>query len=100
MESRANFFPFILFFKMMEDLDAMAGNVAFSHVNDGDPLIVTAGVDRIRVGKRPNLEIPNDQYLTGQVTWTGRSSMEIRMQVQSESSDTQERTEWLEAYFT
>eukprot|EP00978_Attheya_sp_CCMP212_P003918 scaffold8359_cov53-Attheya_sp.AAC.3 len=70
------------FGKMMEDLDAMAG------------------VDRIRVGKRPNLEFPNDQYLTGQVTWTGRSSMEIRMQVQSESSDTQERTEWLEAYFT
>ena len=36
------------FGKVLEDLDALAGNIAFNHVV-GNPLIVTAGVDRIRI---------------------------------------------------
>jgi len=81
------------FGKVLEDLDAMAGNIAFHHVY-GTPLIVTAGVDRIRLRRRPLIE--TDQCLSGKVTWVGNSSMEIRMQCVEEGSD----EEWLEAYFT
>lgn len=79
--------------QVLEDLDAMAGNIAFHHVY-GTPLIVTAGVDRIRLRRRPLIE--TDQCLSGKVTWVGNSSMEIRMQCVEEGSD----EEWLEAYFT
>ena len=81
------------FGKILEDLDALAGNIAFEHV-EGNPLIVTAGVDRIRVRERPN--IGADQRLSGRVTWVGSSSMEIRMRIAAAGSD----AEWLEAYFT
>ena len=57
-------------------------------------MLVTAGVDRIRL--RYNPMIGNDQYLSGKVTWVGNSSIEIRMQCQ----DAKEKDEWLEAYFT
>eukprot|EP01082_Thalassiosira_pseudonana_P003945 g3444.t1 g3444 contig12:2088597-2090034(-) len=50
------------FGKILEDLDALAGNIAFNHVQ-GNAMIVTAGVDRIRVRRRP--EIGADQYLSG-----------------------------------
>ena len=71
----------------------MAGNVAFNHVG-GLALIVTAGVDRIRIREKPAIEV--DQQLSGKVTWVGNSSMEIRMQIKSIGSE----EEWLEAYFT
>lgn len=82
------------FGKILEDLDALAGNIAFNHV-DGNPLIVTAGVDRIRIRQRP--VIGDDQYLSGKVTWVGSSSMEIRMKI---STSQDGNNEWLEAYFT
>lgn len=80
------------FGKILEDLDALAGNIAFNHV-EGTPLIVTAGVDRIRLKRRP--EIGSDQQLSGKVTWVGRSSMEIRMEINDDGGN-----EWMEAYFT
>jgi acyl-coenzyme A thioesterase 9 len=116
--------------KMMEDLDALAGNIAFFHVdnhagtnndntNDIDggtiqeqqqaehPVIVTASVDRIRLRQRP--EMDSDQHLSGQVTWTGTSSMEICMQCtgggsSGGGSDQNQKhnadSEWLQAYVT
>lgn len=93
------------FGKILEDLDALAGNIAFNHVvlegNDLLPLIVTAGVDRIRVRRRPNID--TDQYLSGKVTWVGSSSMEIRMRIADGGSGDGGGgggSEWLEAYFT
>jgi acyl-coenzyme A thioesterase 9 len=86
--------------KLLEDLDALAGNIAFFHVHTDNraeedyPVIVTASVDRIRLHERP-LE-GSDQHLSGQVTWTGTSSMEIRMQCTDAGSD----QEWVEAYVT
>jgi len=87
--------------KLLEDLDALAGNIAFFHVDQSTsqhaehPIIVTASVDRIRLQQRPP-RLTVDQELQGQVTWTGTSSMEIRMQCQSV-----DQTEpWLEAYVT
>ena len=84
---------------MLEDLDALAGNIAFFHVHnarkshDEDyPVIVTASVDRIRLKRQPLAE--NDQLLSGQVSWTGRSAMEIKMTCSENGED------WLEAFVT
>ena len=93
LETYINPWNEIRFGKILEDLDALAGNIAFHHV-EGTPLIVTAGVDRIRLRRRPHI-IGSDQFLSGKVTWVGRASMEIRMQIADEQGD-----EWLEAYFT
>lgn len=81
--------------KILEDLDALAGNIAFNHVQGVHVMIVTAGVDRIRIRERPKIGV--DQYLSGKVTWVGSSSMEIRMVI-SEHEDGS--NEWLESYFT
>jgi acyl-coenzyme A thioesterase 9 len=80
------------FGKMLEDLDALAGNIAFAHVQDPTMNIVTASVDRIQIHSPPNLEA--DQHLEGKVTFVGKSSMEIRMSCQTDEG------EWMVAYFT
>ena len=43
------------------------------------PLLVTASVDRIARARL--LSIAEDLSMSGQVVWTGRSSMDIRMQL-------------------
>jgi acyl-coenzyme A thioesterase 9 len=60
LETYINPWNEIRFGKILEDLDALAGNIAFNHV-EGTPLIVTAGVDRIRLRRRP--QIGSDQHL-------------------------------------
>lgn len=61
------------------DLDALAGVVAYKHTGDS-VMTVTAAVDRITL-KHPLTSIC-DLELSGQVTFaTGRSSMEISLQV-------------------
>ncbi|KAI9829094.1 MAG: hypothetical protein M1832_000117 [Thelocarpon impressellum] len=61
------------------DLDALSGVVAYRHTGDA-VMTVTAAIDRITI-KRPLREIC-DLELSGQVTFsTGRSSMEVSMQV-------------------
>ncbi|PRP81190.1 hypothetical protein PROFUN_02024 [Planoprotostelium fungivorum] len=72
--------------RLLEDLDAMAGNIAFLHADDGNPgsaplVIVTASLDRIHL-HRP-LMPDQDLVLRGQVTWVGRSSMEIEISANS-----------------
>jgi acyl-coenzyme A thioesterase 9 len=61
------------------DLDAIAGIIAYNHTGDS-VATVTAAVDRITI-LHPLKEIC-DLELSGQVTYaTGRSSMEISLQV-------------------
>ncbi|KAF2085883.1 Thioesterase/thiol ester dehydrase-isomerase [Saccharata proteae CBS 121410] len=61
------------------DLDALSGVVAYKHTGD-DVTTVTAACDRITI-QHPLTEIC-DLQLSGQVTYaTGRSSMEISLQV-------------------
>ena len=61
------------------DLDALAGVVSYKHTGDS-VMTVTAAVDRISL-KRPLSEIC-DLELSGKVTFaTGRSSMEVSLQV-------------------
>jgi len=84
---------------VLEDLDALAGNIAFKHcVSAGSwekPLIVTAGVDRIQVKDTPSV-VDGDQTLSGSISWVGKSSMEITMHVTSPLAT----SPWLEARFT
>lgn len=75
----------VLVGRLLEDLDALAGNVAFDwcqgiRSSDGEALVlVTAVVDRISFA-RP-IPITDDVVLSGRVIWTGSSSMLVRMQM-------------------
>lgn len=70
---------------LLEDLDSLAGEIAYKHSEGFHPkrpvTIVTAGVDRIET--RDNILPFFDLHLEGFVTWTGRSSMEICIEVKS-----------------
>lgn len=94
-ESYRNPWGQLRFGKILEDLDALAGNIAFAHVKDPNLTIVTASVDRIILSSIPNLE--KDLELSGKVTYVGTSSMEIKMQCKSVGNDNKY---WMEAYFT
>ena len=52
--------------KLFEDMDALAGNVAYKHCERGGhvPLLVTASIDRIRINKNPPLD--QSMEMTGQ----------------------------------
>ncbi|EEH08793.1 mitochondrial Acyl-CoA Thioesterase [Histoplasma capsulatum G186AR] len=64
---------------LLMDLDALAGVVAYAHTGDS-VMTVTAAVDRITI--EHTLKEICDLELSGQVTYaTGRSSMEISLQV-------------------
>lgn len=93
-ESYRNPWGQLRFGKVLEDLDALAGNIAFAHVQDPTMTIVTASVDRITLSSIPNLK--SDLTLSGKVTYVGKSSMEIKMQCKSADNDQY----WMEAYFT
>ena len=43
------------------------------------PLLVTAAVDAIHLRRR--LDLHKDVQVSGQVVWTGKSAMDIRMQL-------------------
>lgn len=63
--------------QLFQDLDALAGRIAYRHCAPAEPMNVTASVDRIYMVKKVD-EIQNYNFvLAGAVTWTGTSSMEI-----------------------
>ncbi|EMG48256.1 TE2 Acyl-coenzyme A thioesterase 2 [Candida maltosa Xu316] len=63
--------------QLFQDLDALAGRIAYRHCSPAEPVNVTASVDRIYMVKKVD-EINNYNFvLAGSVTWTGKSSMEI-----------------------
>ncbi|KAL2344898.1 hypothetical protein Fmac_006183 [Flemingia macrophylla] len=70
--------------KLVEDFDALAGTIAFKHCSNEDGtmrplLLVTAAVDKM-VLKKP-IHIDADFVIVGAVTWVGRSSMEIQLEL-------------------
>lgn len=95
-ESYRNPWGQVKFGKILEDLDALAGNIAFAHVQDPSMTIVTASVDKILLSEVPTFD--SDLVLSGKVTYVGTSSMEIRIQCRNDSSADDEY--WLEAFFT
>ncbi|ORX73152.1 hypothetical protein DL89DRAFT_88760 [Linderina pennispora] len=84
-EEYINFYGEIRLGKVLEDLDRLAGAVAYKHASDQQgelaPIVfVTASVDRIDLKQRLS---PNKNYrLAGMVTYVGFSSLEIYIQVQ------------------
>lgn len=50
------------------------------------PLLVTAAVDAIHLRRR--LDLRQDIQVSGQVVWTGKSAMDIRMQLTQASQST------------
>ncbi|CAE7377202.1 Acot10 [Symbiodinium pilosum] len=89
-EQYANFNGLIQFSKLFEDLDALAGNVAFKHCDDDDPEtrmphLVTASVDRIRLAPGIAISLDQNYQMSGQVSWVGSSSLIIHMKLTRES---------------
>ncbi|KAJ2818042.1 hypothetical protein IWW50_005956 [Coemansia erecta] len=89
--------------KVLEDLDRLAGAVAYKHASDanGDlaPVVfVTAAVDRIDLQSR--LHSNCNYRLKGMVTFVGFSSMEINIQMQAVSDTGAEAESNLVARFT
>ena len=67
--------------RLLEDMDALAGSVAYLHVEDGDPetappILVTASMERLEV-RDDTLALDEDYNLVGSLVWAGRSSLEI-----------------------
>ncbi|KAL6075985.1 Thioesterase/thiol ester dehydrase-isomerase [Balamuthia mandrillaris] len=90
-EQYVNFYGNLRFGKILEDLDAAAGNVAHAHADDNNPVtrpltIVTASVDRIDLLDK--LLPDRDMRMKGCVTYVGSSSMEVRVDVESKDPDT------------
>ncbi|KAK9082782.1 hypothetical protein Scep_029253 [Stephania cephalantha] len=70
--------------KLLEDLDALAGTISVKHCADVDSttrplLLVTASVDKM-ILKKP-ICVDTDLKIVGAVTWVGRSSIAIQLDV-------------------
>jgi acyl-coenzyme A thioesterase 9 len=64
--------------RLLEDLDAFAGNVAFHHAFPSRPTIVTASVNKLDLIPK-SIDPTKDLRISGGVTSVGSSSMEIRI---------------------
>ncbi|KAH9477054.1 Acyl-coenzyme A thioesterase 9, mitochondrial [Psilocybe cubensis] len=75
--------------KLMEHLDSLAGSIAYKHmlgptvvnIQNSGFYIVTASVDRLDM--LSPLDPTRDLRLSGQVIYTGRSSMEVAVKMES-----------------
>lgn len=73
--------------QVFQDLDGLAGVIAYRHCYPATPVIITASVDRIYMKKRLSSLDGLNVTLSGNVTWTGRSSMEITIKAATHSED-------------
>ncbi|XP_066394675.1 acyl-coenzyme A thioesterase 2, chloroplastic [Miscanthus floridulus] len=76
--------------KLLEDLDALAGTIAVKHCSDEDSttrplLVVTASVDKMEL-KKP-IRVDTDLKIAGAVTYVGRSSIDIQIEVTQVDKD-------------
>ena len=77
--------------RLLEDMDALAGSVAYLHVEDGDPetappILVTASMERLEV-RDDTLALDEDYNLVGSLVWAGRSSLEIVAELRHKQDD-------------
>jgi acyl-coenzyme A thioesterase 9 len=83
---------------LLMDLDALSGVVAYKHTGEG-VTTVTAAVDRITI--KNQLKEICDLELSGQVTFaTGRSSMEISLQIAKAPSSQADRVKEEDVFIT
>ncbi|CAG2234294.1 ACOT9 [Mytilus edulis] len=78
------------FGRILEDLDTFAVLISYTHSTQGtekkSPIsIVTALVDRIELGEKPFSPF-KDIKMKGSVTWAGKTSMEITMNLEQEDA--------------
>ncbi|SCV05477.1 LANO_0H08350g1_1 [Lachancea nothofagi CBS 11611] len=73
--------------QIFQDLDALAGRIAYRHTSPAEPVIVTASVDRIYLLKSIDCMVDYNVILSGAVVWTGRSSMEIAIKATAIKGD-------------
>lgn len=74
----------VLIGKLFEDLDSLAGTVAFVHCQDDlaeslPPQLVTASCEAISL-RRP-IPINTDVVMVGQVGWVGSSSLDVSVEI-------------------
>ncbi|KAI8801508.1 HotDog domain-containing protein [Cladochytrium replicatum] len=85
-EEYVNVYGGIRIGKILEDLDALSGSVAYSHCDDHEPYtppmrIVTASVDRIDLLSPIPPDV--DVRLSGYVSYVGSSSMEVSLSMET-----------------
>ena len=82
-ESYINFFGGLRLGKLLEDLDFIAGRVAYEHSEGWERglTIVTAACDRIDL--LGELRCDQDLQLLASINWVGRSSIEVGVKVSS-----------------
>ncbi|KDD73141.1 hypothetical protein H632_c2492p0 [Helicosporidium sp. ATCC 50920] len=71
--------------RILEDLDSLAGYVAWTHCSDGDartraPVCVTAAVEAMELAPAGKLHLDVDAEASGRVVWTGRTSLDLLME--------------------
>lgn len=80
----------ILYGRLFEVLDALAADVAYRHCGDIDKFtIVTASIDGFR-SFDDSIRISNDLHLLGYLTYVGKSSMEVTIDIVSISNQGKE----------
>uniref|UniRef100_A0A0G4H7X4 HotDog ACOT-type domain-containing protein n=1 Tax=Chromera velia CCMP2878 TaxID=1169474 RepID=A0A0G4H7X4_9ALVE len=72
-----NFRGGVRFGKILEDMDALSGTIAFLHTQPKRLGLVTAAVDRVDLLHAVPLD--RDLSMRGYLSWTGSSSMEVRV---------------------
>ncbi|XP_038066787.1 acyl-coenzyme A thioesterase 9, mitochondrial-like [Patiria miniata] len=91
-EKYLNFFKTVRIGKIMEDLDTFAVWISYQHNRDyteanSTPLvIVTALVDRIDLHE-VEIQYDKDIKMCGNVTWAGKTSMEVTMRLHQKQDD-------------
>lgn len=83
--------------QIFQDLDALAGVISYKHCYPAEPIIVTAAVDRIFILKRLDDLSQYNVTLSGCVTWTGKSSMEISIKAATHTHALDKDKEWTES---
>lgn len=76
---------FVRFGSLLEEMDLLAGRVAYRHSDGFNParplVIVTAACDRISLSTTTReLDIQTNMRLLGRTTWVGRTSMEVAVE--------------------
>jgi len=84
--------------RVLEDMDSLAGNVVFTHIDDNDPATrppnaVTASADNIRQFKK--LRLDQKTFLHGSVAYVGTSSIVVRCDLKNERGDVLMRADFI-----
>ncbi|KHN86306.1 Acyl-coenzyme A thioesterase 9, mitochondrial [Toxocara canis] len=101
-----NWRQLVRFGVILEDLDTFAAYLVYRHNQGGAPMaepnhqpmsIVTACVDNIQISEDHNITPDWDIYMAGNVSWVGKSSIEVSMELWQDVNG--QRSDYLKATF-